>query len=246
MAKVPKIIAKDGYNWKFNTVGGVTRVNIESGEDIAHLGELDQKLWTVLSCPVNGLEFDARTLALMDSDQDGKIRVNEVVAAAKWLTNVLVDMDYLFKGKDEVLFTDVRTNTDEGMQVLDAAKMILGKLGEEKQGIALADVVKYMEIYEEKCKAEYTADEGEPYTPPYGDSSDDAEAAVNAVRAKVADYFMRCNLVRFDGDAVRLHDLVDALQHKHGLVVVGLHALVDDLGQLGIVAHEEPGSTLMQ
>ena len=52
MAKINKMIGKDGYGWKFSTVGGVTRVNIESGEDIAHLNELDQKLWTVLSCPV--------------------------------------------------------------------------------------------------------------------------------------------------------------------------------------------------
>ena len=39
-----------GYPWKYCSLGGVVRVNITSGEDIAHLGELDQKLWTVLSC----------------------------------------------------------------------------------------------------------------------------------------------------------------------------------------------------
>ncbi len=43
------------------------------------------------------------------------------------------------------------------------------------------------------------------------------------------------------GDAVLLHNLVDALEDEDGLIVVGLHRLVDDLGQLGIVAHEEPG-----
>ena len=42
-------------------------------------------------------------------------------------------------------------------------------------------------------------------------------------------------------DAVLLHDLVDPLQHEDRLAVVGFHGLVDDLGQLGIVAHEEPG-----
>ena len=77
-----KLIATNGYDWKYSVVGGVTRVNIETGEDIAHLGELDQKLWTVLSCPVKGLEFDEKTLALMDLDGDGKIRVNEMVAAS--------------------------------------------------------------------------------------------------------------------------------------------------------------------
>jgi len=43
------------------------------------------------------------------------------------------------------------------------------------------------------------------------------------------------------GDAVLLHNLVDALEHEDGLIVVGLHRLVNDLGQLGIVADEEPG-----
>ena len=40
------------YNWQYCSLGGAIRVKIASGEDIAHLGELDQKLWTVLSCPV--------------------------------------------------------------------------------------------------------------------------------------------------------------------------------------------------
>ena len=43
------------------------------------------------------------------------------------------------------------------------------------------------------------------------------------------------------GDAVFLHNLVDALEDEDGLIVVGLHALVNHLRQLGIVAHEEPG-----
>ena len=46
------------YDWKFSTIGGVTRVNIENGQDIAHLGELDQKMWTALRCPTKGLAID--------------------------------------------------------------------------------------------------------------------------------------------------------------------------------------------
>ena len=91
MAKINNLISKQGYDWKFSTVGGVTRVNIESGQDIAHLSDLDQKLWTVLSCPVKGLEFDERTLAMMDTDHDGKLRVHEVMAASQWLCKVLTD-----------------------------------------------------------------------------------------------------------------------------------------------------------
>ncbi len=202
MAKIEKLIPKgNGYNWKFSTVGGVTRVNIESGEDIAHLNELDQKLWTVLSCPVKGLEFDEKTLALMDADKDGRIRVNEVVAASQWLTKVLKDMNYLLEGKDTIDFSQVQDNTDEGKEVLESARLILKQLGVEKESISMADVAEYMAGYEEKCKADYTAANPDPHEPPYGDKSDDAEAAVNALRAKVADFFMRCKLVQFDEEA---------------------------------------------
>jgi len=207
MAKIENLISKQGYDWKFSTVGGVTRVNIENGQDIAHLSELDQKLWTVLSCPVKGLEFDERTLALLDSDHDGKLRVHEVVAASQWLCKVLADMDYLVEGRDSITFGAIRHDIDEGKQVVEAAKMILGKLDVNKDEISLADVKAYMDVYEEKCKAEYSAGETEPYEPPYGEGSDAAEAAVNAVRQKIADWFMRCKLVQFDEDAAGALDV---------------------------------------
>ena len=51
----------DKYKWNFTTIGGVTRVCIDDGQAIAHLNELDQKLWTVLSCPVQAIELDKKT-----------------------------------------------------------------------------------------------------------------------------------------------------------------------------------------
>ena len=60
------------YDWKFANVGGVTRVRIQSAEDIRHLGELDKKMWTVLSCPTTGLEISSDSLSLMDTDGDGR------------------------------------------------------------------------------------------------------------------------------------------------------------------------------
>ena len=71
------------YKWEFANIGGASRVKISTGEDIAHLDELDPKMWTVLSCPVKGLEIDEKSLSYMDTDADGKIRVNDVIATAK-------------------------------------------------------------------------------------------------------------------------------------------------------------------
>ena len=55
MIKNVQVMAK--YNWNFANVGGVTRVRIQSAEDIRHLGELDKKMWTVLSCERSGDQF---------------------------------------------------------------------------------------------------------------------------------------------------------------------------------------------
>ena len=90
------IISKDRkYKWEFENIGGSSRVKITTGEDIAHLPELDPKMWTVLSCPVKGLEIDEKSLSYMDTDGDGKIRVNDVTATSQWLVSILKNMDLL-------------------------------------------------------------------------------------------------------------------------------------------------------
>ena len=88
-------MANNKYKWEFENIGGSSRVKIRNGEDIAHLAELDPKMWTVLSCPVTGLEIDDKSLAYMDCDSDGKIRVNDVIATAQWMTAALKNPDLL-------------------------------------------------------------------------------------------------------------------------------------------------------
>lgn len=140
-------MAKRKYEWKFAQVGGVTRVRIETGSDIAHLDELDQKMWTVLSCPVKGLEIDERTLEFMDSDHDGKIRVHEVVNTVKWLTSVLVSPDLLLNQKDTLRLADISQKTDDGKKIYHSAQEILKNLGAEKDEINIADVSDTVAIF---------------------------------------------------------------------------------------------------
>ena len=86
------------YTWKFFRAGGFDQVKLESGSDLANLDQLDQKLWVALACPTRGLEFDSRTLDLVDTDKDGRVRVPEVIAAAKWATGLLKNPDDLLRG----------------------------------------------------------------------------------------------------------------------------------------------------
>ena len=119
------------YNWTFANVGGVTRVRIQSGEDIKHLGELDKKMWTVLSCPTTGLEISEETLKLVDLDGDGKIRVKEVVATADWLCDTLTKPDGLLKQSDAIKIAEIADK-----DIAAVAKKVAAK----KDVVALADV----------------------------------------------------------------------------------------------------------
>ena len=117
--------ANTSYPWKFASVGGTVRVNIQSGEDIRHLGELDRKLWTVLSCPTSGLEFDETTLKLIDVDKDGKIRVDEVIKTAQWLTRILKNADDLLKENDSLPLDGFNTEDPDGARLQASARQIL-------------------------------------------------------------------------------------------------------------------------
>lgn len=127
------------YEWQYCSLGGAIRVKIGSGEDIAHLGELDQKLWTVLSCPVEGLEFDKQTLEYLDTEKDGKIMVNEVVQAAQWITSVIKDKDSILNGDSVLKLDNIDTSTDAGKGLYNSARQILKNLGIDKDEISLAD-----------------------------------------------------------------------------------------------------------
>ena len=129
--------ATETYPWSFASVGGTVRVNIQSGQDIAHLGELDRKLWTVLSCPTTNLEFDEKTLKLIDTDGDGKIRVDEVIKTAQWLTRILKEPDILLKEPSELKFEDFNADDPDGARLLSSAKQILQNHTLDKQSIAL-------------------------------------------------------------------------------------------------------------
>ncbi|MBQ8811506.1 MAG: hypothetical protein IJZ70_04265 [Bacteroidales bacterium] len=179
------IINKDKkYKWEFDNIGGSLRVRIRSGQDIAHLDELDPKMWTVLSCPVNGLEIDEKSLAYIDSDADGKIRINDVIATAKWMTAALADSDLLLQGKDCITLSAFNQDTAEGKKLYASARHILENLDKGVEEISLADTSDVAAIF---SKTRYNGDGIVTET-----STDDADekaaiAAATATMGGVAD-----------------------------------------------------------
>jgi hypothetical protein len=246
---------QSGHRWKFVRIGGVDQVVVRSGADIIHLPELDQKLWVALACPANHVEFDSRTLQLLDLDKDGRLRATEIMAASQWIKNIFKDPSELLQGTDTVPLAGINDSTPAGAELLAASRRILKNLGKEsapsislgditdtpkiffaassngdgvippeaagedtatgqvikdiiatqgsvqdrcgKRGINLAKLEKFMAEalaltqWEDQSKAD-------PAILPLRDSTASAFESLMKVRAKIDDFFTRCQLASFD------------------------------------------------
>ena len=221
-----------------------------------NLDQLDQKLWVALACPTAGIEFDSKTAALIDTDADGRIRAQELIAAIRWAGSMLKNADDLVTGRDGVSLSAINDSIPEGRQILGSARVILRQLGKAEAGVitvadaaaatqsfantvfngdgvilpesaddtavqqvvreAMAavgsvmdrsgkpgiDAVKLEEFFGELTRfdAWVSASESEATKIlPAGPATAAAAAAMQAVKAKIDDYFGRCRLAAFEG-----------------------------------------------
>jgi hypothetical protein len=132
--------AASAHRWRFFRAGGFDQVKLDTGADLDHLEQLDQKLWVALACPTTGLEFDPKTLALIDADKDGRVRAPELIAAVKWACSLLKNPADLIKGGDSLLLNSINDAIPEGARLLASARQILADLGhKDAPAITLAD-----------------------------------------------------------------------------------------------------------
>jgi len=137
------------HQFRFNRLGGLDQVALESGEDLAHLHELDQKLWVALSCPVKGLELEGRTLELLDLDKDGRVRASEILASIRWCGERLKDLGALIPAADGLPLEAIDETKPAGKALLGAARHILAHRGTpDARTLTVADVADVSGVFE--------------------------------------------------------------------------------------------------
>jgi hypothetical protein len=248
------------HAFTFFRAGGSDQVRLATAADIAAIGQLDRKLWAALACPVKGLEFDERTLQLVDSDNDGRVRAPEVVAAVDWTGQRLVDLGAIIAGKPRLPLAAIVTATPAGAALTACAKRVLDKAGKatspdigldelatasgdlaktrfngdnvlppaSAEDVALAAAITDilttrpamadrsgepgldragLDAFTAQAKAWLAWwDAGQAQAAgllPLGEATAAALTAVDAVRAKVDDHFLRCRVAGFDPRAAQ-------------------------------------------
>ena len=137
------------FRFRFCRIGGLDQVALDGGADLAHLHELDQKLWVALSCPVKGLELEERTLEMLDLDKDGRVRATEILAALRWCGERLKDLGALIPGADGLPLDAIDETKPAGRALLGAARQILAKRGiPDATSLTVADVADVSRVFE--------------------------------------------------------------------------------------------------
>jgi hypothetical protein len=125
------------HRWHFFRAGAVDQVALGDGADILALPDLNQKLWVALAMPTTGVDIDPETLALLDSNKDGRIRVQDILDAVAEIKRVFKSPNDLLASKSERKLSAI-TDT----KVVAAAKRMLADLGKrEADTITIEDTI---------------------------------------------------------------------------------------------------------
>jgi hypothetical protein len=139
--------------FRFFRAGGVDQVQIKTGRDLVALKELDQKLWVALSCPVSGLHLDERTLSLIDSDKDGRVRAPELLRAIEWAASLLKDPDELGRSDKPLDLATLNTDNELGKLLHTTARSLLDSLGKaDESSISVEDSQKALLAFSKQPK----------------------------------------------------------------------------------------------
>lgn len=195
-------------HWRFFRAGGFDQVRLDTAAELLNIGQLDQKLWVALSCPVKGIEFDARTLAFVDSDGDGQVRAPELIAAVAWAAARLKDTEVLAQKLPGVPLAAIRDEDEEGAAIATAARELLADIGSTDGLVTVAAANAAQTRHAQRALAAWEA--AGQAARPLGDATAAAHEALVAVAEKVEDWFVRCRLAAFDARAGAALNAADA------------------------------------
>jgi len=236
------------HKWHFFRAGGVDQVSLRDERDLVALPDLDQKLWVALAMPTRGVDVEPETLALLDHDGDGRIRVQDILEAIRWAQATLVNPGSLLTPSDQVSLEAIADG-----KVKAAARRILSDLGRpDASSIGVADANAITQAFVDTVlngdgvvipestddpdlrllveqviacagavtdrsgkpgvdgphaelffadvdrRAAWLARGADPALAPLGAGTAAASAALAAVRAKIEDYFVRCQVAAYD------------------------------------------------
>lgn len=124
---------------EFEKIGGSLQPAVRNAADLAALLDLRPAYWSITSVDVDAVALDPVFLKFMDSDGNGKIRVDEAKAAIAWLLGRLNNMERTMAGSKVLRLADLNPEDAEARDIRASAVLALKNSGvEQPEEISLA------------------------------------------------------------------------------------------------------------
>ena len=131
--------------FSFEKYGSSQHFKIDDHKDLEEVLELDEALWIATTAPVSTLKADPVFLALLDSDQDGRLRAEEVKDGIRFLLRHLSDHSGIRPGNLDLPLSAVNKEAELGSRIHTSAMKALKHLQAAPDRINLAQVRKVKE-----------------------------------------------------------------------------------------------------
>ena len=165
-----------GNRFRFFRAGGVDQVELKTGADLVALSQLNQELWVALSCPVAGLEFDDRTLALIDTDKDGRVRAPELLRAISWTRSVLSDIEELSVPHQALQLSSINVDEAEGKLIEKTVRALLKSIGK-----GTSSTLSFDELSEALDKFNHQTENGDGVVPAETTDDESLKTAISVI-----------------------------------------------------------------
>ena len=114
---------------QFEKVGGSLQPIIKNAEEMKNLLSLSPAFWSITSISMDAVSMDPVFLKFMDFDCNGKIRVDEIKTAIRWVLGRLKNYENLEKGSDTLVLDDLNPDDIEAGDIRDSAVLALKNTG---------------------------------------------------------------------------------------------------------------------
>jgi hypothetical protein len=124
----------------FDEFGDSYHFRIENHHDLEKVLELDEALWIATTAPSSTLKTDATFLEFLDSDQDNRIRAEEVKDGIRYLFEHLSDRSTIHENNTSLPLDAVNEQSEFGRRIRTSAEKILNRLEKTPTTITLDQV----------------------------------------------------------------------------------------------------------
>ncbi len=132
----------------FRNFGGMYQLRLETAEEIRYIRELEKARWSATSAPLEQFYCDAQVLTYIDTDNNGRIRVHELLSAQQWLYTNLASRDGFERQSDELTLASLDPKAADAPKMKQLAEHMLKELGlGSARSISLGQVRTFRSTY---------------------------------------------------------------------------------------------------